>query len=31
MASTDEVIPRKTVIVEDDRTGTSQETWRRAG
>ena len=30
MTSTNEIIPRKTVLVEDDRTGTSQETLRRA-
>ena len=30
MASADEVIPRKTVLIDDDRTGTSQETLRRA-
>jgi hypothetical protein len=30
MTSTNDNIPRKTVVVEDDRTGTSQETLRRA-
>jgi hypothetical protein len=30
MTSNQEVIPRESILVEDDRTGTSQETLRRA-